>query len=158
STSPDQHGIEYVGASAVFRRRLAITAVLAVAALVAVSAGLALRQYRHAQRTDVNELRSRVTVAAAVVDAAFAGDRSTLDAIAAAPAFVRTDRPAMGAYLRRFAAIRGQPFNGGLGWADARGRIVVSSRRRVGGLSTSVADRSYFGRVMRTGSSYVSGG
>ena len=86
----------YVGRGAAgFRRRLIVAAVVAVVAVVAVSAGLAFQQYRHAQRTARNDLRSRAVVAAAVVDAFFGGEVATLEAVANAPAFVARDKPGM---------------------------------------------------------------
>ena len=117
----------YVGAATVFQRRLAVTAIVAVIALVAVSAGLALAQYRHAQRTNVRDLRSRATVAAAVVNAAFAGNVATLEAMANAPAFVNLDLGAMTAYLRRMGGPSSRAFNGGMGWVDPNGFVDVSS-------------------------------
>ncbi len=148
----------YVGAATVFQRRLAVTAIVAVIALVAVSAGLALAQYRHAQRTNVRDLRSRATVAAAVVNAAFAGNVATLEAMANAPAFVNLDLGAMTAYLRRMGGSSSRAFNGGLGWVDPNGFVDASSTPGSSSLRTDVHDRMYFRRVLATGRPYVSGG
>jgi serine phosphatase RsbU (regulator of sigma subunit)/anti-sigma regulatory factor (Ser/Thr protein kinase) len=148
---------DYVGGATGFRRRLTVTAIGAVTAVVAVSVGLAFAQYRHAQRSNVNDLRSRAVVAAGLVDAAFSGDISTLDAVATAPSFANLDRPTMGEYLRRLRRSEAGAFNGGIAWIDSSGFVEVSS---AGGATVwkDVSDRTYFRRVMATGRPYVSGG
>ena len=150
---------DYVGRRAAgFRRRLIVIAALAVTAVVAVSAALALHQYRYAQHTALNDLRSRAVVAAAVVNTAFAGDVATLDAVAASPAFVTADQARMRAYLDRLASSRGSAFNGGIGWIDRRGVPSVSTTAPPIARPPSVADRTYFKRVLTTGRPYVSAG
>jgi anti-sigma regulatory factor (Ser/Thr protein kinase) len=151
---------DYVGRrAATFRRRLTAVAVLAVAAVIAVSAGLAWREYTHAQRSARNDLRSRVVIAAAVINASFAGDVSTLEAVANSPAFVDQDRSRMQAYLRRLRPEQRRLFNAGLGWADSSGVVSVSTSAATSAVtSTNVASRTYFKRVLATGQPYVSGG
>lgn len=158
SSRADDAFENYVGHGAAgFRRRLAVTAVVAVAAVVAVSIGLAVRQYHHAQRTALDDLRSRTVVAAAVVDAYFAGDVATLEAVAEAPSFVGLDRSRMEAYLRRLEPTNGRLFNAGVSWIDRRGLLKVTTAAPPS-RPTSLADRSYFQRVVATGKPYVSGG
>jgi serine phosphatase RsbU (regulator of sigma subunit)/anti-sigma regulatory factor (Ser/Thr protein kinase) len=153
----DAHApLEYVGTAAGFRRRLAVTAIAAVVVLVAVSAGLAFQQYRHAQRSNVRDLHSRATVAAAAVDAAFSGDVATLGAVAQAPAFANLELGPMAQYLGRLGASDARTFNAGLGWVDRNGYVDVSSTGSR--LRTYVGDRTYFRRVLATGRPYVSGG
>jgi anti-sigma regulatory factor (Ser/Thr protein kinase) len=148
---------DYVGRrAAIFRRRLTGIAALAVAAVIAVSAGLAWREYIHAQRSARNDLRSRVVIAAAVINASFAGDVSTLQAVADAPAFVDDDRSRMQAYLRRLRPEQSQLFNAGLAWADPSGVVRVTTSSPTS--ATNVAGRMYFKRVLATGKPYVSGG
>src|SRR5262249_13801407 len=113
----DAHApLEYVGTASGVRRRLAVTAIAAVIVLVAGSAGLAFQQYRHAQRTNVRDLRSRATVAAAAVDASFSGDVATLGAVAQAPAFANLALGPMAEYLHRLGASNARTFNAGMGW------------------------------------------
>ena len=150
---------DHVGRRAAgFHRRLVVVAALAVVAVVAVSAALALRQYRSAQHSALNDLRSRAVVAAAVVNTAFAGDVATLGAVAGAPALVTEDHARMRAYLDRLARSRGSAFNGGLGWIDRRGVARVSTTAPPTARPLSVADRTYFKRVLATGQPYVSAG
>jgi anti-sigma regulatory factor (Ser/Thr protein kinase) len=148
---------EYGTAAARFRRNLVVAAVVAVVAVVAVSAGLALRQYREAQRASLSNLGSRAVVAAGVVNASFAGDVATLQAMAVAPFFTPRELPRMTAYLHRVNRQNGGLFNGGMGWIDTTGivRISTTSQRTP---PTDVSDRAYFQRVLATGRPYVSGG
>jgi anti-sigma regulatory factor (Ser/Thr protein kinase) len=147
---------DYVGGALTFRRRLTGTAIVAVVAVVAVSAGLAFQQYRHAQHSNLGELRSRAVIAAAVVDTSFAGDVSTLESVGAAPSFANVDRPTMEAYLRRLRPTLGRTFNAGIGWIDPNGFVELSS---LGPAShRDVSDRTYFKQVIATGRPYVSGG
>jgi anti-sigma regulatory factor (Ser/Thr protein kinase) len=155
----DAHApLEYAGTAAGFRRRLAVTALAAVIVLVAVSAGLAFQQYRHAQHSNVRDLRSRATVAAAAVDAAFAGDVATLGAVAQAPAFANLALGPMAQYLHRLGASNARTFNAGIGWIDRNGYVDASSTASQSRLRTYVGDRTYFRRVLESGQPYVSAG
>ena len=140
------------------RRRLTAAAVLAITAVVAVSAALAISQYRGAQRSALNDLRSRTVVAAAVVDAAFAGDINTLQAVASAPAVVESDQPGIQSFLTRLQGVQGRQFNGGLGWIDRNGVVRASTTLVRSNSHATVRDRAYFTQVMATGKPYVSGG
>ena len=163
SARPDPTGEgrfeDYVGRRAEsFRRRLIAVAALAVAAVVAVSVGLALREYRHAKHSALNDLRSRAVVAAAVVNTAFAGDVSTLDAVAGAPAIAEGDQAAMLSYFRRIESGHGLLFNGGIGWIDRAGVVRVSTTTPPSKPPLNVSDRTYFRRVLASGRPYVSAG
>jgi len=150
---------DYVGRRAAsFRRRLILVAALAIAAVVAVSAVLAFREYRHAQRSALTDLRTRAAITASVVTVALAGDVSTLRTIAASNAFVDLDRPSMRRYLFRIARTPGNQFNGGYGWVDRSGLVRVSTTGGSNARSVNVADRTYFRRVIADGRPYVSGG
>ena len=139
-----------------FRRTLAISAVLSIVVIAGVSSLLAVRKYQHAQHAAAADLEARVVVAAAVVDASFAGQISTLNSIANAPAVVGLKQEQMLAYFRRVER-SAPPFNGGLGWIDATGALRVSSS---GGSSTPInlSSRTYFKQVLATGAPYVSAG
>jgi anti-sigma regulatory factor (Ser/Thr protein kinase) len=141
---------------AVLRRRLLGAAAVAVVALGALSATLAWRQYNDDQDRAVNDLEARVVLVSAVVNAAFAGDVATLNAIADAPAVVSTSPAEMTRYFVRFAAARGQPFDAGVGWTDLAGRVVATSR--AAGPGSDVAARVYFRKVVATKKPYVSAG
>jgi serine phosphatase RsbU (regulator of sigma subunit)/anti-sigma regulatory factor (Ser/Thr protein kinase) len=150
---------DYVGRRAQsFRRRLILVAVLAVVTFVGVSAGLALRQYRHAQHSALQDLRSRAVVGATVINTSFGGDVATLNAIVSSPAFVSGDRTRMRVYLERLQAAPGAQFNGGIGWIDRNGVVRVSTTAPRGARPVSVADRTYFRHAIADGRPYVSGG
>jgi anti-sigma regulatory factor (Ser/Thr protein kinase) len=150
---------DYVGRRAAGARRgLVATVVVAVIVVGAVSTGLAVRQYRQAQHTALNDLRSRSVVAAAVVDAAFAGDVSALTAAAGSPSVVAADVASMSTYFHRLEAAKGALFNGGMGWVDRTGEVRVSTNRAAGAAPLNVADRTYFKQVLATGKPYVSAG
>ncbi len=139
-----------------FRRTLTISAVLSIVVIAGVSSLLAVRQYQHAQQSAATDLQARVVIAAAVVDASFAGQISTLNSIADAPAVVGTSEKQMLAYFRRVER-SAPPFNGGLGWIDKTGELRVSSSA---GLAAPInlSSRVYFKRVLATGAPYVSAG
>jgi serine phosphatase RsbU (regulator of sigma subunit)/anti-sigma regulatory factor (Ser/Thr protein kinase) len=157
SSGPTNAFDEYGSSAARFRRNLILAAVLAVVAVAAVSAGLALRQYRHAQHAARDDMRTRAIVAAGVINAAFAGDVSTLSAVALAPSFADGRIPLMAEYVKRINKQDGRIFNGGIGWIDRSGIVRVSTER-LRTPAPSVADRAYFRRVVATGAPYVSGG
>ena len=139
-----------------FRRTLTLSAVLSIVAIAGVSSLLAVRQYQHAQHAAAADLEARVVVAAAVVDASFAGQISTLNSIANAPAVVGRQKAQMLAYFRRVER-SAPPFNGGLGWLDTAGVLRVSTS---GGSATPInlSTRTYFKQVLATGRPYVSAG
>jgi hypothetical protein len=139
-----------------FRRTLAASAVLSIVVIAGVSAALAVRQYQHAERTAAKDLEARAVVAAAVVDASFAGQISTLRSIAASPAVVTSRKVEMHNYFRRVE--RGSPpFNGGLGWIDKDGTLEVSSNP--GAVEpVDLSQRVYVKKVLATGQPYVSAG
>ena len=139
-----------------FRRTLSASAVLSVLIIVGVSAALAVRQYRHGQHAAAADLKARAVVASAVVNAAFAGQISTLTSIAKAPAVVAQREGQMRAYFKRVES--GTPaFNGGLGWIDTHGDLAVSSSLTTPG-TVNLSQRTYVKRVLRTGRPYVSSG
>jgi hypothetical protein len=150
---------DYVGRNAASaRRRLLAAIVLGVIAVAAVALALAVRQYHEAQHTALNDLRSRSVVAAAVVDAAFAGDISTLTAVANAPAVVDADLTNMSVYFRRLESAKAPLFNGGMGWIDRSGSVRVSTNSAATAAPLNVSDRTYFKRALATSKPYVSAG
>jgi anti-sigma regulatory factor (Ser/Thr protein kinase)/GAF domain-containing protein len=141
-----------------FRRRIALVAVLALVVIVAVSVGFAFRQYRERQRSALDDLRSRTIVAAAVVNAFFAGDIQTLEAAAKAPPVVSGGLPAMRAYLRRLESPPMRPFDGGIDWIDPTGAVRVSTAPGGSAAAPDVGSRKYVKLPLATGRPYVSGG
>jgi serine phosphatase RsbU (regulator of sigma subunit) len=134
---------------------------MAIAALVlfaVVSGGLAWRQYRDAQHTDLRDARSRAVVAAQVFNTYFAGEIATLTAIADAPVVVHSNTAEMLAYFKRVQPKNGKLFTGGLSWIARNGDIRVSTSRRAPGAIANASDRDYFRRTLRTGLPYVSAG
>jgi serine phosphatase RsbU (regulator of sigma subunit) len=145
-------------AGAAFRSRLALGVLVGVLVLGGVAALLAWRQYGDARSSARNELRARAVLATAVLDSVFQGDIVELQAVAASPAVMAGDRPAMAAYFKRVQALNPAGFTGGIGWIDAEGISQVSSTTGATGGGTSVADRSYYREVMATGKPFVSEG
>jgi serine phosphatase RsbU (regulator of sigma subunit)/anti-sigma regulatory factor (Ser/Thr protein kinase) len=140
-----------------FRRRVLLGALLAGVLFVWVAGALAWRQYDDARASALNDARTRVILAAGIVDQYFSGELSTLTAVAQAPPVQSNDEVAMAAYFRRVNPPGPAPFAGGLAWVDTSGIVRVSAK----GLTKTritVADRSYFKHVMSTGSAYVSEG
>ena len=146
-----------LGTSLSFRRRVLLGALLAGVLFVCVAGALAWRQYEDARASAISDARTRVLLTAGILDQYFGGQITALTAIAQAPPVQARDEAAMAAYFRRVAGAGGAPFAGGLGWADASGTLRVSTNG-VPSAPLSVADRSYFQQVMRTGSPYVSEG
>jgi anti-sigma regulatory factor (Ser/Thr protein kinase) len=140
------------------RRRLTFVAVVAITTVVAVSVALAFQQYRGAQSNARNDIRSKAVVAAGLVNAAFGGDVSTLQAVASAPAFVDGDRAAIQAYIARLAHSSGWPFNGGMGWVDRSGDVQASTNLPSSTAPPNIRGRAYFRQALATGRPYVSGG
>ena len=83
------------------RRRLVLLSLGALALLVALAATFAWRQYDAARGRALNEVRARVILAGSVFDTYFAGQISTLQAVAESPSVVSADEPAMRAYFER---------------------------------------------------------
>ncbi len=140
-----------------FRRTLTISAVLSILVIATVSSLLAVRQYQHAQHSAAADLEARVVVAAAVVDASFAGQISTLNSIANAPEVVDQQNRQMRAYFERVERAA-PPFNGGLGWLDTTGLLQVSSTAGPASTPINLSTRTYFKQVLATGAPYVSAG
>jgi hypothetical protein len=68
-----------------FRRRVLLGALLAGVLFVWVAGALAWRQYDDARASALNDARTRVILAAGIVDQYFSGELSTLTAVAQAP-------------------------------------------------------------------------
>jgi anti-sigma regulatory factor (Ser/Thr protein kinase)/GAF domain-containing protein len=136
-----------------FRRRVLLGALLAGVLFLCVAGALAWRQYDDSRRSEVNDARTRVMLTAGIFDQYFSGQLTALAAIAQAPPVRDRDARPMAAYLRRVAS----PYGGGLGWADDRGILRITTGQLPPG-ALSLADRSYFRQVMATGAPYVSEG
>jgi serine phosphatase RsbU (regulator of sigma subunit) len=139
------------------RRLLPVIALASLLLFAGIAGALSWRQYRDAQRTALNDARSRAAIAAIVFDTYFDGEIATLSSIANAPAVVRTRERDMLAYFKRVQAKKGQ-FDGGLAWIDRAGRVHVSTNQAQPGPSANVSDRSYFATALRTGEPFVSEG
>ena len=131
------------------RRSIPFVVLAVILALVGVAAVLAVRQYNDSRDAAMNELHSRVVVAAATANAYFAGTVETLTSIAASQPVIEGNRPQMLAYFRRVAPPGNKVFTGGLGWIDATGQSRVSSARARLGRPVDVSDRTYFKSVRR---------
>ena len=142
----------------VSRRSVPFVVLAIILALVGVAAVLAVRQYNDSRDGAMNDLHSRVVVAAATADAYFAGTVETLSSIAAAQPVIDGNDAQMLAYFRRVAPPGSKVFTGGLGWIDATGQSRVSSARARFGEPVDVSDRTYFKRVVATNAPYVSQG
>jgi serine phosphatase RsbU (regulator of sigma subunit)/anti-sigma regulatory factor (Ser/Thr protein kinase) len=140
------------------RRSIPFVVLAGILALVGVAAVLAVRQYDHSRNAALNELHSRVVVAAATANAYFAGTVETLTSVAASQAVIDDNEPQMLAYLRRVAPPGNKVFTGGLGWIDAKGQSRVSSSLAKLARPIDVSDRTYFKQVMATNRPYVSAG
>src|SRR4051794_3644855 len=119
-------GLLYQGVAS-FRRRIIIGATLAVLLLAGISGAVAWRQYDDARARAANDLKARVVAVSAVVDSSFAGQISTLDAIAKAPSVVNVEAALMSAYFRRINPKRHAAFSGGLGWINRKGLVEATS-------------------------------
>ena len=139
-----------------FRRWMIAGTAVAVVLLGGISIALAWRQYDDAKGRALTDLEARVVAVAAVVDTSFAGQISTLEAIAAAPSVVGEQTHRMDAYFAR-ANPHGALFSGGLGWIDRSGRALATSSPG-GPAPGSLTGRVYFQRVLTTGKPYVSAG
>jgi len=141
-----------------FRRWMIAGTAVAVVLLGGISIALAWRQYDAAKGRALTDLEARVVGVAAVVDTSFAGQISTLEAIAAAPSVVGEKTARMDAYFAR-ANAHDALFSGGLGWIDLNGHARATSNSNPGGASrASLSARVYFRRVLATGKPYVSAG
>jgi serine phosphatase RsbU (regulator of sigma subunit)/anti-sigma regulatory factor (Ser/Thr protein kinase) len=146
-----------LGSTRPFRRRVLLGTLLAGILFVWVAGALAWRQYDDARTSAVNDARTRVILAAGIVDQYFGGELATLTAIAQAPPVRARDVAAMDAYFKRVNPPGPMPFAAGMAWIDAGGLVRVSSQG-VPSARISVSDRSYFKHVMVTGSPFVSEG
>lgn len=139
----------------VLRRGLFQFALVGIVLFVAIAVVLSWRQYEGERSTATQNVRARAVLAATVFDTFFSGLISTLQGMAEAPAVVDGDRASMQAYFERVARSNPTTFAGGYAWIDSRGVVTVS-----GAFPTmtgrSVADRSYFRSVMKTGKPFVS--
>ena len=139
-----------LGRAMPFPRRLLLSALLAGLVLVCVAGALAWRQYDDARTSAVNDARTRVTLAGAMIDSYFGGEITTLSSIAESPPVRAGDLGSMRAYFRRIEPPGGGPFGGGLGWIDAGGHLRVSTNQPANDGGIDVAGRSYFRAVMAT--------
>jgi serine phosphatase RsbU (regulator of sigma subunit) len=140
------------------RRWLPLLALAGLLLFAAVAGALAWHQYRDAQRTALNDARSRAVVASAVFNVYFAGELGTLSSIAKAPVVVDGDEAGMLAYFRRLEPANAKLFNGGIAWIDRNGLVRVSSNGLSAGPPPDVSDRDYFRTAIRTGQPFVSEG
>ncbi len=140
------------------RGRLLVTVLGGVLVLVIVAAALAWRQYADSRDAALNQVRARAVLAGTIFDTYFSGSLATLTAIAAAPAVVATDQPAMTGYLKRVQPSGGKGFTGGIAWIDTTGAWRVSSTTPTAAAIVNVADRLYFKSVMATDKPFVSEG
>ena len=125
--------------------------------VVGISTLLAWRQYDDEKQKALAELQSRAALASTVFNTYFAGQLALLSSVAAAPAVVDTDQPAMKAYFMRLENGKTKTFTGGIAWIDRQGFSRISTNPR-SGEPVSVADRSYFKAVVSTGGPFVSEG
>lgn len=146
------------GASSAFRRRLGAGALVVLTLVVGVSTVLSWRQYDQEKQKALKEMQARVVLASTVFDTYFAGRLAILNSIAASPAVVEADEPAMRAYFARLEDGKAKSFTGGIGWIDRQGFSRISSNRRPGVPAPTVADRSYFKAVVSTGAPFISEG
>ena len=140
------------------RRSIPFVVLAVILALVGVAAVLAVRQYDDSRDATMNELHSRVVVAAATANAYFAGTVETLTSIAASQPVIEGNQPQMLAYFRRVAPPGNKLFTGGLGWIDAKGLSRVSSSSAKLVRPVDVSGRTYFREVVRTDKPYISAG
>ena len=98
-------------------------------------------------------------LAGTVFDTYFAGQIATLSAMAAAPAVVAADEPAMRP-TSSASSHRRKAFTGGIGWVDKTGSLsrVEQRAHHRHGATVNVSDRSDFKGVVDTGKPYVSEG
>ena len=136
------------------RGRLVFVAPVALALLVALALALAWRQYEDAKKEATADLRTRAVLAATVLDTYFAGQLQTLSAIASSPPVRAGDVDAMTRFFARFRPPSGTTFTAGVGWIDLQGRQRATSAPG-GPVAASLADRSYFRRVVATRKPFV---
>ena len=158
AASPESGPLENLDRdSASSRRRLIAAAVVAVLVLAAIPIVLAWTEYGDAKTRATKDLQARAVAVGALVDTYFAGQVSTLDSIAKAPAVLSRRPRDMTAYFRRLAPAGNPPFTGGVAWVDRSGTVRASSlppRAK----PLNISDRPYFRRVVATRSPYVSAG
>ncbi len=142
------------GASSQFRRRLGAGAVVVVTLVVGISTLLAWRQYDDEKQKALVELQARAALASTVFDTYFAGQLALLSSVAAAPAVVDTDQPAMKAYFMRLENGKTKTFTGGIAWIDRQGVSRISTNPRSGaacerGRQVVLQGRRLHGRPVR---------
>ncbi|MBA2642671.1 MAG: SpoIIE family protein phosphatase [Actinobacteria bacterium] len=137
------------------RGRLVAGALVALVTLTALALGLVWRQYEDAKREAARELRARAILAATVFDTYFAGQLAALSAIAASPTVMAGDTEAMTKYFAGFRPGKGSTFTAGVGWIDLDGRQRATSDPG-GPIQASLADRTYFAKVVSTKKPFVS--
>ena len=140
---------------AVYRRHLAIGALLAVLVLVVVAGGLAWGQFKDSQNTTLANQRARAVLARSVIDTYFRDQFANLRSIAGSPSVVGRNIPAMQRYVSRLQA-DDPAFSAGIAWIDRAGTARVSGVRQAAAARLSVANRAYFIHVMATGLPFVS--
>lgn len=143
--------------STALRRWMVVGVCVAVLLLAGISIVLAWQQYDDAKNQAKDDLRARVTAAAALVDTSFSGQIQTLTAMSKAPSVVGQQVPRMGPYFQRVSHSGAEPFTGGIGWID-RGGIVRATNRPGPEPTGSLASRDYFRNVVATHKPYVSAG
>ncbi len=141
------------------RGRVVVSALSGVLMVVAVAAFLAWQQYDDTRTTALNTMHVRANLAGTLLDTYFAGQIAALQAMAAGPAVMNLDEPAMLAYFKRVEPPNGPAFTGGIGWIDLTGASRVSSTPgTVAGSGVNLADRAYFKAVVGTEKPFVSEG
>lgn len=141
------------------RGRVVVSALSGVLGVVAVAAFLAWQQYDDTRATALNTVQVRANLAGTLLDTYFEGQIAALQAMAAAPAVMNLEEPAMLAYFKRAEPPNGPPFTGGIGWIDLKGAWRVSSTPGAAAVpGANVVDRSYFETVVDTQKPFVSEG
>ncbi|HWE82936.1 MAG TPA: SpoIIE family protein phosphatase [Gaiellaceae bacterium] len=141
---------------ATLRRRLIAGTALAVIVLAGVSGALAWNQYQDNQNRAVGDVDAKVVLASSIIDEAFSGGISTLQAIADAPSVVEGRPLAMDAYFARVEKSGTRFYSGGISWIALSGDVGASSNRTATSAGVSVSDRAYFRQVVAKHVPYVS--
>ena len=157
---PKGTGLEHVFRPAGSARRQIIgLAILAVVIVGGLGVFLTIRQYHSTQRTARTNLHSRAFAVAALVNTFFSGQIQALTTAAQAPAVTQLDLPSMRTYFMRLSKSGAtSALNSGVGWIDRSGNVRISTTSPSSGRPLSVADRSYFRRVVQSGRPWVSEG
>jgi len=142
--------------SAEARRRLAIGLTLGVVVLAGVAGVVAWKLYVDAKSRALTDLRARTVAVGSVLDTAFAGDVSILQAVASAPAVTNGRTADVRTYLAR-AFANSKTFTGGVGWVGLDGKIRASTAHRTP-RGVDLSKRLYVRRVFTTAKPFISGG